>query len=126
MAVGDNIKVAQGYVGEMQSQLENVEMFLDQVEQVTVEGKRLGRCFRRLFRVLLLVALVAAVVVAVKKMIGGCSSADEVEVEETIIDEVVVDEDGNAIEETIVDDVTVAVDGEMVEETVVIEADDAS
>ena len=94
MAVGDNIKVAQEYVGELQDQLGNVETFLDQVEQVTVEGKRIGRCLRRLFRLLLLVALVAAVVVAVKKILGGRSSADEVVIEETIVDEVVVDDDG--------------------------------
>mgnify|MGYP001824453769 FL=1 len=123
MAVGDNIEVAQEFVGEVQGQLGNVEDFLDQAEQVTVEGKRIGRCFRRLFRLLLLVALVAAVIVAIKKILGARSSADEVVIEETIIDEVVVDEDGNVLEETIVDDVVVAADGEVAEATAVIEAD---
>ena len=122
MAVLENIKVAEAQVGDLQEQLGNVETFLEQVEHAVVEGKKTGRCLRRLFRLLLLVALAAAAIVAVKKLIGRCSSADEVVITETVVDEAVVDEDGAVIEETIVDDIVASVDDEVVEETAIIEA----
>lgn len=124
MAVADNIAVAHGDVGESQDQLGNTENALDPVEQAAVEGKRTGGCFRGLFRLLLLVALVAAVVVAIKKILGCRSSGAVPVIEETIVDEVVVDEDGNVIEETVVEDVAVTVDGEAVDEAVIIASTD--
>ena len=120
MAVLDNIKAVEAYVGELQNQLGDVETLLEQVEGVAVEGKKAGRCLRRMVRLLLLAAVIAAIVVAVKKILG-CRSPEQAAVDETIIDEVAVDEAGNVIDEVIAADVVVAADDEVAEED-----DDAS
>ena len=88
MTALEKISAAEDKVAGLQDALTTVESVLETTEQIVVEGKKAGRCFRRLFKLLLLISIVAVVVMVVKKVMAGRSSAEDVvAVEEGVLEE---------------------------------------
>ena len=83
----EKIVAAEEKVAGLQDQLATVGTVLETAEQIAVEGKKVGRCFRRLFKVLLLVSIAAVVVMVVKKFVGRKSLEDEIEIHDASVEE---------------------------------------
>lgn len=88
----ETISAAEGKVAGLQDALTTVESVLETTEQIVVEGKKAGRCFRRLFKVLVLISIVAIVVMVVKKVMAGRSSEEDVVAVEEFVEEAAIEE----------------------------------
>jgi hypothetical protein len=118
MTALEKISAAEDKVVELQDALEVVGSVLETTEQIVIEGKKAGRCFRRLFKVLMVISIVAAIAMIVKKVLAGRSSAEEAAELEAVVEEAEVEA---AIEEA---EVEAAI--EEIEEAEVEEDSDAS
>ena len=83
----EKISAAEDKVAGLQDTLAAVSGVLETTEQIVVEGKKAGRCFRRLFKLLLLVSIVAVLVMVVKKLVGRKSLEDEIEIHDASVEE---------------------------------------
>ena len=92
MTALEKISAAEDKVAGLQDALTPVVSVLETTEHIVVEGKKAGRCFRRLFKLLLLISIVAVVVMVVKKVMAGRSSAEDVVAVEEVVEEAAVEE----------------------------------
>ena len=83
----EKISAAEDQVAGLQDTLAVVSGVLETTEQIVVEGKKAGRCFRRLLKLLLLVSIVAVLVMVVKKLVGRKSLEDEIEIHDASVEE---------------------------------------
>ena len=88
----EKIVAAEDKVAGLQDQLATVGTVLETAEQIAVEGKKAGRCFRRLFKLLLLISIVAVIVMVVKKVMAGRSSAEDAVAVEEFVEEAAIEE----------------------------------
>ena len=102
MTALEKISAAEDKVAGLQDALTTVESVLETTEQIVVEGKKAGRCFRRLFKLLLLISIVAIVVMVVKKVVGRKSLEDEIEIHDATVEEV--EEAEDLVEEAVVEE----------------------
>jgi hypothetical protein len=87
MTALENISAAEDKVAGLQDALTAVESALETAEQIAVEGKKVGRCFRRMFKLLLFVSIVAVLVMVVKKLVGRKSLEGEIEIHDASVEE---------------------------------------
>jgi hypothetical protein len=99
MTALEKISAAEDKVSELQDALEVVGNVLDTTEQIVIEGKKAGRCLRRLLKVLVLISIVAALAMIVKKVVAGRCSAEEAAELETVVEEADVEAAIEEIEE---------------------------
>ena len=78
MTALEKFSAAEDKVSELQDALEVVGSVLETTEQIVIEGKKAGRCFRRLFKVLMVISIVAAIAMIVKKVLAGRSSQSDI------------------------------------------------
>ena len=102
MTALEKISAAEAKVAGLQDTLAAVSGVLETTEEIVVEGKKAGRCFRRLFKALLLISIVAVIVMVVKKVMAGRSSAEEEVAVEEFVEEAAIEE--AVLEETEIED----------------------
>lgn len=102
MAALKKIGTAEDKVAGLQDTPAAVSGVPETTEQIVVEGKKAGCCFRRLFKLLLLVSIVAVLVMVVKKLVGRKSLEDEIEIHDASVEEA--EEAEDLVEEAVVEE----------------------